>query len=81
MEKLNTRNKLKRPLRIREKRDNYLVSHRKFKNRPTIRFQQGESNSKWVSPTQVVPKKLGITVIKNENEDEIQTKLTIVEIL
>ncbi|CAA7394462.1 unnamed protein product [Spirodela intermedia] len=34
------------------------------------------SNSKWVSPTQVVPKKSGITVIKNENGDEIQTRLT-----
>ncbi|CAA6670460.1 unnamed protein product [Spirodela intermedia] len=33
-------------------------------------------NSKWVSPTQVVPKKSGITVIKNENGDEIQTRLT-----
>ncbi|CAA7409872.1 unnamed protein product [Spirodela intermedia] len=33
-------------------------------------------DSKWVSPTQVVPKKSGITVIKNENEDEIQTRLT-----
>ncbi|CAA6674929.1 unnamed protein product [Spirodela intermedia] len=34
------------------------------------------SNSKWVSPTQVVPKKSGITVIKNKNGDEIQTRLT-----
>ncbi|CAA7392252.1 unnamed protein product [Spirodela intermedia] len=34
------------------------------------------SDSKWVSPTQVVPKKSGITVIKNENGDEIQTRLT-----
>ncbi|CAA6674259.1 unnamed protein product [Spirodela intermedia] len=32
--------------------------------------------NKWVSPTQVVPKKSGITVIKNENGDEIQTRLT-----
>ncbi|CAA7401842.1 unnamed protein product [Spirodela intermedia] len=35
------------------------------------------SDSKWVSPTQVVPKKIGITIIKNENGDEIQTRLTI----
>ncbi|CAA7409599.1 unnamed protein product [Spirodela intermedia] len=34
------------------------------------------SDSKWVSPTQVVPKKSGITVIKNKNGDEIQTRLT-----
>ncbi|CAA6675204.1 unnamed protein product [Spirodela intermedia] len=34
------------------------------------------SDSKWVSPTQVVPKKSGITVIKNENGEEIQTRLT-----
>ncbi|CAA7400684.1 unnamed protein product [Spirodela intermedia] len=35
------------------------------------------SDSKWVSLIQVVPKKLGITIIKNENGDEIQTRLTI----
>ncbi|CAA7405269.1 unnamed protein product [Spirodela intermedia] len=33
-------------------------------------------DSKWVRPTQVVPKKSGITIIKNENGDEIQTRLT-----
>ncbi|KAL6338459.1 hypothetical protein AAG906_020550 [Vitis piasezkii] len=30
----------------------------------------------WVSPTQVVPKKSGITVIKNEKGEEITTRLT-----
>ncbi|CAA7402787.1 unnamed protein product [Spirodela intermedia] len=34
------------------------------------------SDSKWVNPTQVVPKKSGITVIKNKNGDKIQTRLT-----
>ena len=34
------------------------------------------ADSKWVSPTQVVPKKSGITVIKNENEELIPTRVT-----
>ncbi|KAL6329691.1 hypothetical protein AAG906_027228 [Vitis piasezkii] len=34
------------------------------------------SDSPWVSPTQVVPKKSGITVIKNEKGEEITTRLT-----
>ena len=32
------------------------------------------SNSKWVSPTQVVPKKSGITIVKNENNELIPTR-------
>lgn len=31
------------------------------------------SNSKWVSLIQVVPKKLGITVVKNEDNELIPT--------
>ena len=31
------------------------------------------SDSKWVSPTQVVPKKSGMTVVKNENNEMIPT--------
>ena len=34
------------------------------------------SNSLWVSPTQVVPKKSGITVIQNEKGEEVSTCLT-----
>ena len=34
------------------------------------------ADSKWVSPTQVVPKKSGITVIQNENEELIPTRVT-----
>ncbi|RVW19396.1 Retrovirus-related Pol polyprotein from transposon 17.6 [Vitis vinifera] len=34
------------------------------------------SDSPWVSPTQVVPKKSGITVIQNEKGEEITTRLT-----
>ncbi|RVX14638.1 Retrovirus-related Pol polyprotein from transposon 297 [Vitis vinifera] len=34
------------------------------------------SDSPWVSPTQVVPKKSGITVVKNEKGEEITTRLT-----
>ncbi|RVW61595.1 Transposon Ty3-I Gag-Pol polyprotein [Vitis vinifera] len=34
------------------------------------------SDSTWVSPTQVVPKKSGITVVKGENGDEVSTRLT-----
>ncbi|RVW12128.1 Transposon Ty3-G Gag-Pol polyprotein, partial [Vitis vinifera] len=33
-------------------------------------------NSPWVSPTQVVPKKSGITVVQNEKGEEIATRLT-----
>jgi hypothetical protein len=33
------------------------------------------SDSKWVSPTQVVPKKSGITIVKNENDELISTHL------
>lgn len=35
------------------------------------------SDSTWVSPTQVVPKKSEITVVKGENGDEVSTRLTI----
>ena len=31
------------------------------------------SNSTWVSPTQVVPKKLGVTTVKNEKGEELST--------
>ena len=34
------------------------------------------SNSTWVSPTQVVPKKLGVTTVHNEKGEEIPTRLT-----
>ena len=32
------------------------------------------SNSNWVSPVQVVPKKGGITVVKNDNNELIPTR-------
>ena len=32
------------------------------------------SDSKWASPTQVVPKKSGVTVVKNENDELIPTR-------
>ena len=35
------------------------------------------SDSPWVSPIQVVPKKLGITVVQNEKGEEITTRLTL----
>ena len=35
------------------------------------------SDSSWVSPTQVVPKKSGITVVKNDQGELILTRLTI----
>ena len=34
------------------------------------------SDSQWVSPTQVVPKRTGITVVKNDNNELIPTRLT-----
>ena len=34
------------------------------------------SDSKWVSPTQVVPKKTGITVVKNDNNELMPTRMT-----
>ncbi|CAN6685993.1 unnamed protein product [Malus baccata var. baccata] len=34
------------------------------------------SKSKWVSPTQVVPKKTGITVVKNDNNELMPTRMT-----
>ena len=34
------------------------------------------ADSKWVSPTQVVPKKSGITVVANENNELIPTRVT-----
>ncbi|VVA38945.1 PREDICTED: LOW QUALITY PROTEIN, partial [Prunus dulcis] len=34
------------------------------------------SDSKWVSPTQVVPKRTGITVVKNDNNELVPTRLT-----
>ncbi|RVW62059.1 Transposon Ty3-I Gag-Pol polyprotein, partial [Vitis vinifera] len=35
------------------------------------------SDSPWVSPTQVVPKKSGITVVQNEKGEEVTTRLTL----
>ena len=35
------------------------------------------ANSKWVSPTQVVPKKSGVTVVANEHNELILTRVTI----
>ena len=34
------------------------------------------SDSTWVSPTQVVPKKSGLTVVRNEDGDSVPTRLT-----
>ncbi|CAN6561349.1 unnamed protein product [Malus baccata var. baccata] len=34
------------------------------------------SDSKWVSPTQVVPKKTGIIVVKNDNNELVPTRMT-----
>ena len=34
------------------------------------------SNSPWVSPTQVVPKNYGITVVQNDKGEEVYTRLT-----
>ena len=34
------------------------------------------SDSPWVSPTQVVPKKYGITVVKNDKGENVSTRLT-----
>ena len=34
------------------------------------------SNRTWVSPTQVVPKKLGVTTVKNEKGKDVSTRLT-----
>ena len=33
------------------------------------------SDSKWVSPVQVVPKKSGITVVKNKDDDLVPTRM------
>ncbi|CAN6576919.1 unnamed protein product [Malus baccata var. baccata] len=33
-------------------------------------------DNKWVSPTQVVPKKTGITVVKNDNNELVPTRMT-----
>ena len=35
------------------------------------------SNSKWVSPTQVIPKKSGVTMITNEKNELIPTRTII----
>ena len=34
------------------------------------------ADSKWVSPTHVVPKKSGVTVVENENNEIIPTRVT-----
>ena len=34
------------------------------------------SDSQWVSPTHVVPKKVGVTVTVNDKGEEIQTRLS-----
>ena len=35
------------------------------------------SDSPWVSPTQVMPKKSGITVMQNDKGEEVSTRLTL----
>ena len=35
------------------------------------------SNSPWVSPTQVMPKKLGIIMVQNDKGEEVSTHLTL----
>jgi hypothetical protein len=35
------------------------------------------SDSKWVSPVQVLPKKSGITMVKNEEDELVPTRVTI----
>ena len=39
------------------------------------------SNSNWVSPVQVVPKKTGITVVKNQNDELVPTHIRTMETL
>ena len=34
------------------------------------------SDSQWVSPVHAVPKKFGFTVVKNENKELVQTRLS-----
>ena len=34
------------------------------------------SDSPWVSPTQVMPKKLGVTIVQNEKGEDMPTRLT-----
>jgi hypothetical protein len=34
------------------------------------------SDSQWVSPTQVVPKKFGITIVANVNNELVPTRVT-----
>ena len=33
------------------------------------------SDSNWVSPVQVVPKKTGITIVKNQNDELVPTRI------
>ena len=33
------------------------------------------SNSKWLSPTQVVPKKSGVTIVKNEHNELVPIRI------
>ena len=33
------------------------------------------SNSKWVNPVQVVPKKIGITIVKNSKDELVPTRV------
>ncbi|CAA6672852.1 unnamed protein product [Spirodela intermedia] len=56
--------------------ENINLEEKKEEDHLNLELKPLPSNSIWVSPTQVVPKKSGITVIKNENGDEIQTRLT-----
>ena len=42
-----------------------------------VRIMYPISDSKWVSPTQVVPKKSGLTFVTNEKGEEVPMRLTI----
>ncbi|CAN6698251.1 unnamed protein product [Malus baccata var. baccata] len=41
-----------------------------------LRSYQDAIDSKWISPTQVVPKRYGITIVKNDNNELVPTRLT-----
>ena len=53
------------------------VVHAKFLKLLQASFIYPISDSTWVSPTQVVPKKYGVTTMSNEKGEEVPTRFTI----
>ncbi|RVW58283.1 Retrovirus-related Pol polyprotein from transposon 17.6 [Vitis vinifera] len=65
-----------KPLPTKLKISPLVCTHHIYMEEEAKPVRQPSEDSPWVSPTQVVPKKLGITVVQNDKREEVSTRLT-----